>query len=131
MTGKTPEELQAAYAMADVFVMPNVQVQNDSEGFGIVAVEARVAGLRVVASALEGIVDSFESSEDGVLVPSGDTEAFVEAIDRVLETPQTPQERQVRRQRAASRYSWGRIVERYLAVFSEVQARYYQSRPIP
>jgi glycosyltransferase involved in cell wall biosynthesis len=122
------EELIAAYAMADLFVMPNVPVQDDSEGFGIVAVEARAAGLRVVASALEGIVDSFFSADDGILVPPGDAEAWLEAIDRMLGTEVTHEERQLRRRLTVSRYGWAAIAEQYLEVFYNVQEHYYSRK---
>lgn len=119
------EELMAAYAMADLFVMPNVPVQDDSEGFGIVAVEARAAGLRVVASALEGIVDSFFSADDGILVPPGDAEAWLEAIDQMLRTEVTQEECWLRRHRTVSRYGWEAIAKQYLEVFDNVQSHYY------
>jgi phosphatidylinositol alpha-1,6-mannosyltransferase len=129
MLGQVPaEELQAAYAMADLFVMPNMPVRNDPEGFGIVTVEARAAGLRIVASAIEGIVDSFTSADDGLLVPPGDTEAFVEAIDRGLETKLTVEERERRRGRTVSQYGWTYIAEEYLTVFRQVQAQYHSHR---
>jgi glycosyltransferase involved in cell wall biosynthesis len=127
--GEVPaEELIAAYAMADLFVMPNVPVQDDSEGFGIVTIEARAAGLRVVASALEGIVDSFFSADDGILVHPGDAEAFVEAIDQVLGTELTLKERQSRRHRVASRYGWATIATQYLEAFSAVHRDYYSRK---
>ena len=78
------DELRTAYAAADLFVMPNVPVPGDSEGFGIVHLEARAAGLPVVAADIEGISESFISGEDGWLVPAGDAAAFVDAIDRGL-----------------------------------------------
>lgn len=136
--GQVPEEeLQAAYAMADLFVMPNVAVENDSEGFGIVAVEARAAGLRVVASSLEGIVDSFVSADDGILVPPGELEALVRAIERALETELTLEERQLRRRRIATRYAWAHIADEYLAVFQTVRTQHdfgkirYDEPPAP
>lgn len=124
--GEVPaEELEAAYAMANLFVMPNIPVQDDSEGFGIVAVEARAAGLRVVASALEGIVDSFFSADDGILVPPGDAEALLQAIDQMMGTEVTHEERQLRRHRTVSRYSWTAVANQYLEVFDNVQREYH------
>jgi glycosyltransferase involved in cell wall biosynthesis len=37
------------YNTADVFVMPNIKVEGDIEGFGIVAIEASSVGLPVIA----------------------------------------------------------------------------------
>jgi glycosyltransferase involved in cell wall biosynthesis len=122
------EELQATYAVADLFVMPNIPVAGDSEGFGLVTLEARAAGLPVVASSLEGISDSFDSRDDGVLVPPGDAEAYVEAIDTLLQAELTPADRLRRRRQIESRYDWSQIAQEYLAVFRDVQAKYRQER---
>ncbi|MBW3602625.1 MAG: glycosyltransferase family 4 protein [Actinobacteria bacterium] len=63
-------------AGADVFVMPNVPVPGDMEGFGMVAVEAALRGTPVVAAALEGILDAVVDGETGVLCPPADADAF-------------------------------------------------------
>jgi len=86
-----------------------------------VTVEARMAGLPVVAADLEGIADSFDGEDDGALVPAGDAEAFADALDRLLDTALTPEARQARRERIASRYSWEYLIGKYLAVFQAVQ----------
>jgi glycosyltransferase involved in cell wall biosynthesis len=122
------DELIAAYAMADLFVMPNIPVAGDSEGFGLVTLEARAAGLPVIASSLEGISDSLSSADDGILVPPGNAEAFVEAIDRLLEAELTVEARLRRRRRIEPRYDWTYIAQEYLAVFRDVQAEYHSRK---
>jgi phosphatidylinositol alpha-1,6-mannosyltransferase len=122
LLGQVPcDELRAAYALASVFVMPNIPVPGDVEGFGIVTVEARMAGLPVVASDLEGIVDSFASEDDGVLVSAGDAQAFVAALDGLLDAELTLEARQARHDRIASRYSWDCVIEKFLTAFQAVQ----------
>jgi phosphatidyl-myo-inositol dimannoside synthase len=116
------DELGAAYAMADIFVMPNVPVPGDSEGFGLVSLEARMAGLPVVASRLEGITDSFATDQDGVLVAPLDVSGFVDAIDCLLDGDLTPESRRRRTTQVETRYSWDCVIDRYLAVFEAVQA---------
>jgi glycosyltransferase involved in cell wall biosynthesis len=59
------------YNTADVFVMPNIKVEGDIEGFGIVAIEASSVGLPVVASNLEGIRDAIINGKTGYLIESG------------------------------------------------------------
>ena len=116
------DELRTAYAAADLFVMPNVSVPGDSEGFGIVHLEARAAGLPVVAADIEGISESFVP-EDGLLVAAGDVMAFVDAIDCLLSQGLSPEERQSRSARIAARYDWSRIIEVYCRIFSEIRDR--------
>jgi len=119
--GQVPdEELRAAYAMATLFAMPNVPVAGDSEGFGLVTLEARAAGLPIVASSLEGITDSFDSADDGILVPPGDVEAFVKGIHKLLEAELTLEDRLRRRDKMRSRYDWSSIAREYLEVFQDV-----------
>ena len=69
---------------ADVFVQPNVVVPGDMEGFGLVAVEAAMSGTVVVASDLEGLGDAVEDGVTGHLVTSGDVDAWVDELTRLL-----------------------------------------------
>jgi phosphatidylinositol alpha-1,6-mannosyltransferase len=114
------DELHAAYTLAHVFVMPNVPIPGDSEGFGIVTVEARMAGLPVVASALEGIRDSFIDPDDGILVSPGDAEGFVEALDTLLDRGLSIEGRLERRRRTVEHFGWDRLIERYATAFETV-----------
>jgi glycosyltransferase involved in cell wall biosynthesis len=65
--------VRAAYADADVFLAPA-----ELEAFGIAALEARTAGLAVVARRGTGIAEFVEDGVDGLLV-ADDTE-MTEAI---------------------------------------------------
>lgn len=88
MAGRVPDGvLAAAYACADLFVMPNVPVAGDMEGFGLVALEASAHGLPVVASRIEGITEAVQHDRNGVLVPTLDAAAHAREIKRLLELP--------------------------------------------
>jgi glycosyltransferase involved in cell wall biosynthesis len=82
--GVSADLLAAAYARADMFVMPNVPVAGDTEGFGLVALEAAASGLPVVAARLEGITDALRGGYNGRLVPPGDAAAYVAEITSLL-----------------------------------------------
>lgn len=118
------ETLWAAYYAADVFVMPNVPVKGDVEGFGLVILEACLAECCVVASDLEGIRDAVENGRNGLLVPALNPFRQAEIILRLLECPE---EREALgrqgRQVVAERFDWSRIAGRYLSVFDSVVAR--------
>lgn len=103
---------------SDVFVMPNIAVPGDIEGFGIVAIEAAASGLPVVASRLEGIPDAIADGANGRLVPSGEAAAFVAALTE-LASDSAERLRQGERGRAYTEQhnSWPQIVEQYQAVF--------------
>lgn len=74
-------------AGGDVFVQPNVPVAGDMEGFGLVAVEAAMRGAVVVAAELEGLRDAVVPGETGLLLPPGDADAWVAALDELLAAP--------------------------------------------
>ena len=76
--------LRAAYACADVFVMPNIVIAGNPEGFGFVTLEARAAGTPVVAANVQGVGESITPGVDGLLVSPGDAQGFLTAVLQVL-----------------------------------------------
>jgi glycosyltransferase involved in cell wall biosynthesis len=120
------DTLRASYSIADLFVMPNIPVQNDIEGFGLVALEAAAAGRYVVASRLDGIPEAIVPGQNGTLLDPLDSDAFVTTILDLLEDDKRREELgRKAREFVRSRYSWDIIARRYLQVFLKViQARY-------
>lgn len=74
------EELTQIYQAADLFVMPNIPVEGDMEGFGIVMLEAAINGLPTVAARLEGIREVITDDQNGFFVESGDVEGYVHRV---------------------------------------------------
>lgn len=81
------ENLARLYRGSDLFVMPNVPVEDDMEGFGIVLLEAGQCGTPAVAARLEGIQDVITDGVNGHLVTPEDPGAFVEAIQQYRRAP--------------------------------------------
>lgn len=81
LLGKTDfEVLKLLYNSADLFIMPNISVRGDVEGFGLVAVEAGSCGLPVIASKVDGIPAAVLEGKTGWLVKEKDVEGFVRKI---------------------------------------------------
>jgi len=115
-----PEKI-SRYARTRVFVMPNIRVPNDVEGFGIVALEAAAAGLPVVAARLEGIQDAVIDGRNGVLVDPGNSKAFTSAIRRFLDDPAGAEEFGRRAQSfTREHYAWPVIIQKYQAEFARL-----------
>lgn len=74
------EEKDCLYQIADLFIMPNISVKGDQEGFGIVALEAGSHSLPIIATDIEGIRDAILDGKTGRLIKEGDTQAFLDAI---------------------------------------------------
>src|SRR3989440_6688420 len=82
-------ELQAAYAGADAFVLPAVvDRRGDTEGLGVVLLEAMNHRVPVIASAIGGITDIVEDGVSGLLVPPGDAPALAAALARFARAPE-------------------------------------------
>jgi phosphatidyl-myo-inositol dimannoside synthase len=100
----------------DVFVQPNVPVPGDMEGFGLVTIEAALRGVPVVAADLEGLADAVDDDATGWLLPSGDADAWVAALNRRLADPEALAAAGDRFQAAAqSRFSLDAFGTRLLA----------------
>ena len=114
------ERLEAAYARADVFVMPNINVPGDMEGFGLVLLEASVRGLPVVASDTEGIKDAVVDGKNGVLVPVGEAAAFDREIVQFLDNPDMAKKfGDSSRQFTLATYRWDKLVDSYIELYKQ------------
>lgn len=115
------EDRTLLYTSCDVFVMPNIVVPGDMEGFGIVVHEAATAGLPVVASALEGILDALEDGKNGILVKTQDTAAFVREIEKLLSNNKRRKEFGMSaRSYTLETYSWKNIASQYVKVYKKL-----------
>lgn len=118
------KDLMQYLAVADVFVMPNIKVDGDAEGFGLVALEASLRGAPVVASGIEGITDAVRDGKNGILLPSGDAGVWIETLNELLKD----EERLAQMSASAVRttlddYGWDRMVYGYEEVFERVLAK--------
>lgn len=115
--------LFALYNGADVFVMPNMIVPGDMEGFGLVSLEAALCELPLVATGVEGIKDAVVNGKNGVLVPLGDHAAFTQAVNNFLDDPVLARKfgRQARRY-TVSHYRWEKVAEAYIKQYEAILA---------
>ena len=73
-------ELQAAYAIADLFVLPTAH----SEGLPLVILEAMAAGLPIVTTPMRGMADHLRDERNALMVPPGDRAGLATATRRLL-----------------------------------------------
>jgi len=79
------DRLKEWYRASDIFVLPAVfDSKGDTEGLGVVLLEALSHGKAVIASRVGGIVDIVEDGKTGLLVEEKDATALARAIERLL-----------------------------------------------
>lgn len=124
LLGRQPDAiLKKAYAASDLFVMPNIPVQGDMEGFGIVLLEANMARSPAVAADLEGIKDVITDGKNGWRVPALEPELFAGKINEVLSGDLESFSEEARNFVQAY-FSWERVADRYIDFFRQVIERF-------
>jgi glycosyltransferase involved in cell wall biosynthesis len=72
-------ELYRYYSAADLFVFPGI-----GESLGLVFLEAQACGLPVIAFDNAGVPEAVQDGKTGFLMPVGEMEPFVNAVQRLL-----------------------------------------------
>ena len=122
-TGKlSPEDLANEYKTANVFTLPAiVDSKGDTEGLGVVLIEAMELGLPIVASNVGGIPDVVVDGESGILVPEKDPVALANAFKRLAENPSLIKSLLVgARKRIDECFTWDGIIDRQIAIYDKV-----------
>jgi glycosyltransferase involved in cell wall biosynthesis len=121
----TPEELAAAYAAASVFVLPAVvDARGDTEGLGMVLLEAMTYRVPVISTPLGGVTDIVQNDLTGLLVPPNDASALAAAIARIATDPATAERLGTAgRDYALSHFSWDAVLSQWRALYAGVLAR--------
>ena len=125
-TGKlVAPELAREYREANVFVLPAiVDHKGDTEGLGVVLIEAMELGLPIVASDVGGIPDVVVNDESGILVPEKDAVALADAIKRIESDPQyTARLLEGARNRIAEHFTWDNITRRQIEIYEQLANR--------
>ena len=122
-TGKlSPEALANEYRTANVFTLPAiVDSKGDTEGLGVVLIEAMELGLPVVASNVGGIPDVVVDGVSGILVPEKDPQALASAYKRLAASPELQEQLLAGAQRRiAECFTWDGIVARQIGTYNRV-----------
>lgn len=112
------DKLKILYNTAHLFVMPNIKVGGDFEGFGMVCLEAASSGLPVLAANIDGIPDAVQDGKNGFLVRSGDASSFLIAIKGLFENKEKLREHGLNgREYTIQKFSWPKIALQYIEAF--------------
>ena len=107
-------QLKQALINTNIFVMLSSATKTgDVEGFGIAILEANALGIPAIGSKHCGIEDAIKSNISGILIDSGNTTEFINAIGRILDSKEAFSEGA---KNWALQHSWSTIINRYLAL---------------
>jgi len=116
------EEKKFLFNACDLFIMPNIKVKGDREGFGITVIEAASCGLVPVVADLEGLRDAVKNRENGIRLPSKNSAKFVEAIKFLMDNPEYRIELGKKaRKYVKEHFDWSVIGQKYLEEFRKLE----------
>jgi len=110
------------YRRATLAVFPYMLTKNGvQEGFGLVVVEAMGCACPVIAGDLPAIHDSIAHEENGLLVPSGKSEALADTILRALNDPDLRLKLAAEgRKRMVEKFDWEIIAAKYKKLYDKL-----------
>lgn len=105
------DELPRWLNAADVFAMPNREINGDNEGFGMVFLEAAACGTPALAGRDGGTGSAVIDGETGLRVDGQSLQAVVEGLVRLLSDRRFAEEvSRKARQRAEKQFDWRQVV---------------------
>lgn len=122
-TGKlSSADLENEYRNANVFTLPAiVDHKGDTEGLGVVLIEAMELNLPIVASNVGGIPDVVVDGQSGLLVPEKEPVALANAFKRLAADPDLVEQLLAgSRKRIAECFSWDGIIQRQIEIYNKV-----------
>jgi len=116
------EDLENEYRNAGCFILPAIiDSRGDTEGLGVVMIEAAEYGVPVIASAVGGIVDIIIDGKTGLLVKEKSPQELADAIQRLREDPDLSKRlADDCRKHVNEFFSWERITEKQMAIYKNV-----------
>jgi glycosyltransferase involved in cell wall biosynthesis len=115
---RTGEDLARHYASADVFLFPS-----ETETFGNVTLEAMASGLVVVAYDYAAARMHITNGETGMLVPCGESQAFIDAAANLARAPQSLPKMRWQARAYARAINWPHVVEKFETLLTSALAR--------
>jgi len=114
LLGHVPTDtLPRWYNGCELFVMPNREVDGDTEGFGMVFLEAAACGRTAIAGLAGGTGDAVVDGETGLRIDGAELPALTAAIATLLEDARLRQQLATQAlSRARRDFSWHSVAQK-------------------
>lgn len=112
--------LKILYNLSDILIVPNIPVEGDMEGFGVVTIEASSCGLPVISSKLEGLTDAVKDNVNGFLVDYKNTDGYLNKVFKILNKDVDKDFFSNIRKLTLHNYNWKKISEKYFIEFESL-----------
>ncbi|MBW2064748.1 MAG: glycosyltransferase family 4 protein [Deltaproteobacteria bacterium] len=121
--GKIPQEiLSAYYSRAEAFVLPSiVSKRGETEGLGLVLLEAMACGTPVIGSDVGGIPDIIKDGETGLLARPADHIDLADKIITLLSDGNLGKRISSKALHyVRDNFSWDKIADRFIGIYKKI-----------
>lgn len=124
--GKLPfKHMLSVISMADLYIMPNIEVQGDYEGFGLVSLEANLRNKLVIASKMQGIQQAISHGNNGILLHPESIEEWKHSIEsELLDKTKLATKSNKAHEYVLQNYSWETMANEYFQIFEELSIEF-------
>jgi phosphatidylinositol alpha-1,6-mannosyltransferase len=123
--------LAQCYQQCDLFVLPNRQVGQDFEGFGMVLLEAQACGKPVIAGDSGGTAETMSIPETGYVVPCEEPARLAALVTELLaDAPRRERMGRAARAWAVEQFDWAALTRQAERLFASPWPRGEKVRPV-
>lgn len=106
---------------ADIFVIPSIVDENEeTEGFGVVSLEANACETPVIGTKVGGIVDVIEEGRNGFLVEQKNARQLADKIIQLSDNKNLREEIGKKgRQKVMEEFNWDRVSDKIISIYEQ------------
>src|SRR5262249_2443696 len=119
--GMDDDRLIKCYQQCDLFVLPNREVDNDIEGFGMVLIEAQACGIPVIGGICGGTAETMRIPDTGLVVDCTGPEKLADLVcELLIDRPRLTRMGTEAREWVAENFDWDTLSKSAYGVFSDL-----------
>lgn len=121
-------DLSKFFPSADIFVLPSIETKKgDTEGLGVVLLEAMACKTAVIGSNIGGITDIIIDGVNGSLSNPGDPEDLAEKIIKLLRDEDLREQFSTEGKRTVDEnFSWDVVIEKFSRLYEKLYEKHIQ-----